>query len=115
MLPSARRSAENLLKDIFMFRVLGVSALFGVLFFMTPASAMSNNVISQIEAALAFGDAVVCDVSHVASVALVVEQAVNQGKTTPLIREGATASVQAASQQVCQSIGGVAQQSAAVR
>jgi hypothetical protein len=95
-----------------MFRFIGVSALFGVLLSTTPALAMSNNVISQIQAALAFGDAVVCDVSRVANVALVVEQAVNQGKTTPLVREGATASVQAASEQVCQSLGGVAQQSA---
>jgi hypothetical protein len=95
-----------------MFRITGVSALFGALLTATSASAMSNNVISQIQAALAFGDAVVCDVSSVANVALVVEQAVNQGKTTPLVREGATASVQAASAQVCQSLGGLVQQSA---
>jgi hypothetical protein len=95
-----------------MYRKLAAGALVGALFFAPPASAMSNNVISEIEAALAFGDAAICDVSRVANVALVVENAVNQGKTTPLVRVGTTATVQAASNAVCQSLGGVVKQSA---
>ena len=90
-----------------MVRQLSAGALFGALFFASPASAMSNNVISEIEAALAFGDAVICDVTRVAHVALVVENAVNGGKTTPLVRVGTTATVQAASDAVCQNLGGV--------
>jgi hypothetical protein len=98
-----------------MFRKLYAGALVCALFSAAPAAAMSNNVISEIEAALAFGDAVVCDVSHVANVALVVEQAVNQGKSTPLVRQGATLSVQAASDAICQSFGGIVKQGAAAR
>jgi hypothetical protein len=98
-----------------MFRKLHAGALVCALISAAPAAAMSNNVISEIEAALAFGDAVVCDVSHVANVALIVEQAVNQGKATPLVRVGATSSVQAASDAICRSFGGVVKQGAAAR
>jgi hypothetical protein len=87
-------------------------ALFSALWFVTPVSAMSNNVMSRIDAALAVGDAVVCDVSRAANMALVVERAVNQGKTTPVVREGVTATVQAASNAVCQNLGGVVKQNA---
>lgn len=96
-----------------MFGKLFAGAFICALFSVVPASAMSNNVISDIEAALAFGDAVVCDVSRVAHVASIVERAVNQGKATPLVREGATAIVQAASDAVCEQLGGAVKQNAA--
>jgi hypothetical protein len=95
-----------------MYRKLFAGALVCTLFFAAPASAMSNNVISEIEAALAFDEAVVCDVSRVANVALVVEKAVNQGKTTTLVREGTTTTVQAASSAICRNLGGVVKVSA---
>lgn len=98
-----------------MFRELFAGVLFCALFSVAPASAMSNNVISEIEAALAFGDAVVCDVSRAANLAVVVEQAVNQGKATPIVREGATATVQAASGAVCQNLGGVVKPAASAQ
>jgi hypothetical protein len=98
-----------------MFRKLHAGALVCALFSAAPAAAMSNNVISEIEAALAFGDPMVCNVSHVANVALVVEQAMNQGKATPLVREGATSSVLAASAAACPSFGGVVKLGAAAR
>jgi hypothetical protein len=90
-------------------------ALVCALFSISPASAMSNNVMSDIQAALAYGDAVVCDVSKVANVALAVEQAVNQGRTTQLVRQGTTATVQAASAAACQQLGGVVTQNAATQ
>lgn len=96
-----------------MSRKLSAGVLVCALLSAAPASAMSNNVISEIEAALAFGDAVVCDVSRVAHVALTVEKAVNQGKATPVVREGTTATVQAASDAVCQNLGGVVKQAVA--
>ena len=53
-------------------------------------------------------EAVACVIADGASVALSVEDAINQGKATDLVRSGSTKTVQATSLDVCQQLGGVA-------
>jgi hypothetical protein len=53
-------------------------------------------------------EVVACVVADGASVALSVEDAINQGKATQLVHSGTTTTVQAASLVVCQQMGGVA-------
>jgi hypothetical protein len=53
-------------------------------------------------------EAVACVIADGASVALSVEDAINQGKATQLVRSGTTTTVQAAGSDICQQMGGVA-------
>jgi hypothetical protein len=53
-------------------------------------------------------EAVACVIADGASVALSVEDAINQGKAAQLVRSGATTTVQATSLVVCQQMGGIA-------
>ncbi len=72
-------------------------------YFTGPAA--SINAVNAAKTAAA----VACVIADGASVALSVEAAVNQGKATQLVRSGTTTTVQAASLDVCQQMGGVAQ------
>lgn len=81
-------------------------------FLSAPASAMSGHVMTEIQAAINAAEAITCDVSKAASAGLSVESAINQGKATPVIRTGTTATVQTTSAAVCAALGGVAKATA---
>ncbi|MGO9390632.1 hypothetical protein [Rhodoblastus sp.] len=72
--------------------------------YFTGQSASTNAANASRTAA-----AVACIIADGASVALSVEDAVNQGKANQLVHSGTTTTVQAASLDVCQQMGGIAQ------
>jgi hypothetical protein len=51
---------------------------------------------------------VACVIANGARVALSIEDAINQGKAKQIVRSGTTTTVQAASSDICQEMGGVA-------
>jgi hypothetical protein len=63
---------------------------------------------TQLANAAKTAEAVACVIADGASVALSVEDALNQGKATQLVRSGTTTTVQTTSRVVCQQLGGVA-------
>jgi hypothetical protein len=71
-------------------------------YFTGPSA--STNAANAVKTA----EAVACVVADGARVALSVEDALNQGKATQLVRSGTTTTVQATSLVVCQQLGGVA-------
>jgi hypothetical protein len=66
-----------------------------------PASTNAANAAKTAEG-------VACFISESASVALSIEDALNQGKATQPVRSGTTTTVRAASLNICQQLGGVA-------
>jgi hypothetical protein len=90
----------------------GALALACLTFASAPASAMSyfTGPLTSTNAANAAktAEAVACFIANSASVALSVEDALNQGKATQLVRSGTTTTVRAASFDICQQMGGVA-------
>jgi hypothetical protein len=91
-------------------QLCGVLALAFVL--PVPSQAMSyfsgpsasTNAANAVKAA----QAVACVIADGASVALSVEDAINRGKASQIVRSGTTTTVQAASLDVCLQLGGVA-------
>jgi hypothetical protein len=71
--------------------------------YLTGPSALTNAANAAKTA-----EAVACVIADGASVALSVEDALNQGKATQIVRSGTTTTVQATSLVVCQQLGGVA-------
>jgi hypothetical protein len=71
-------------------------------YFSGPSAA--NNAANAEKAAAA----VACVIANGAGVALSVEDAINQGKAKQIVRSGTTTTVQAASSDICQQMGGAA-------
>ncbi|WP_294538136.1 hypothetical protein [uncultured Rhodoblastus sp.] len=90
----------------------GALALASLTFVPAQASAMSYftgpAASTNVANAARTAEAVACVVANSASVALSVEDAINQGKATQIVRSGATTTVRAASLEVCRQLGGIA-------